>query len=406
MQIHPIVVYSFFWVLISLLFILLSRFILRGEIKQEHIIAWVIAGLILRLALSPIHPIGSDDYYRYLWDGKVIANGINPYRYAATDPALSGLHSQSLPARINHADMKTIYPPLAEIMFYLAYTIGGESYLGLKALLLLCDVSAILGIFLILRRLDLRPQNILLYVLCPLPLFQFFIDGHMDGFGVPLLVFGILSYLKDKKTLSYLLIGLSISVKPLGLILMPILFFQEKELLERIKIVLVPAAICAILYSPFVFSGSPFQALIAFTENWTFNGILFDFLNIFFNDNQRTRMICAAMLLLFYLPVVFSKKDMLTKLYLSVILLLICSPVVHPWYLSWAAFLLPLQPRWSGIAYVSLISMTSFTLITYQFTGVWKEYAIVLIIEYVPVLSLFLYELIHRPRLQFENKSL
>jgi len=240
----------------------------------------------------------------------------------------------------------------------------------------------------------------LLYALSPLPLFQFFIDAHMDGFGIPFLVFGILFYLKDKKILSYFLIGLSVCIKPLGLIFLPILFFVEKKWRNRFRVVFVPGVLCLLLFLPFIFTGSPFQALVTFTENWAFNGGVFDFLNIFFNDNQRTRLVCAILLLIAYAPVVFSKKDFLTKIYLSVFLLLIFSPVVHPWYLSWLAVLLPMQPRWSGIVFVSLVSLTSFTLINYQLTGVWKDYPVVLLLEYIPVLILFFRELSAPPQLE------
>lgn len=391
---QPVVIYSVAYIAASLLFILLCRIILKYDFLPKYVFAFIIVGLVLRLALMTVHPIGSDDYYRYLWDGKVIANGINPYRYAPTDTALASLHSQTLPAKINFGDMKTIYPPLAEILFYVAYKISGESFLGIKALLFVFDLLTMFGIFLILRQLSLSPKNVLLYALCPLPLVQFFVDAHMDGFGIPLLVFAILFYIKDKKLLSYLLIGLSVCIKPLGFILVPILFFSEKKLADRLKVILVPVIVCIIFYIPFIFTGSPFQALVTFTENWTFNGIVFGLLNTFFNDNQRTRTVCAILMMAFYTPVVLSRKDLLTKIYLSVFLLFIFSPVVHPWYLSWLAFLLPMKPKWSGIVFVGLISLTSFTLVTYQLSGIWRDYPAVLMLEYIPVLSLFVYEAI------------
>jgi hypothetical protein len=86
------------------------------------------------------------------------------------------------------------------------------------------------------------------------------------------------------------------------------------------------------------------------------------------------------------------------KIYLSFFLLLIFSPVVHPWYVSWLAILLPFSPRWSGVIFVSLVSLASVTELNYQLTGVWKEYTLVLILEYIPVVSIFLYEIIkNRP---------
>lgn len=332
-----------------------------------------------------------------------MANGINPYRYAPSDSALSSLYSNEFPSKINYADMKTIYSPLAETLFYASYKIGGESFVGLKSFLFVFDLMTIWGIYLVIKELGASLKYILIYALCPLSLCQFFIDGHMDGFGIPFLVFGILFYLKEKKLLSYFLVGLSICIKPMGIILIPILFFLEREWFDRIKVVLIPALVCMLLYLPFIFSGSPFQALVTFTKNWTFNGIVFDFLNLFFNDNQRTRTICAVLFVIAYFPVVVGRRDILTKIYLSIFILLIFSPVVHPWYLSWLAFLLPVQPRWSGMVFVSLISLTSFTVVTYQLTGVWKEYFSILLFEYVPVLALFVYELMVSPRFELQQ---
>ncbi|MGO9480924.1 MAG: glycosyltransferase 87 family protein [Candidatus Kryptoniota bacterium] len=396
-----ILTYSIACVSSSLLFMLLCGAILKYTIPAKFVFALLGAAIILRIALIPIHPVGSDDWYRYVWDGKVMNAGINPYRYSPVDPALAHIHSNILPSRINFADMKTLYPPVAEILFYLGYKIGGKSFFGMKALLFVFDLFTMYGIFLIIRKLRLDIKNILLYALCPLPLFQFFIDAHVDGLGITLLVFSIFFYLDDKKVLSYLLIGLSASIKPVGLILIPILFFRENTLRDRLKVVLVPTIVCGLTYVPFIFSGSPFQSLATFAENWTFNGIVFDILNSFIHDNQLVRIICGILFFLSYLPVALSRsnsrqtgENLLAKIYVSMFLLFIFSPVVHPWYISWLVILLPFIPRWSGIAYVSLISLTVFTVLNYQSTGIWKEYVAVLLLEYIPVLAMFGYELV------------
>lgn len=347
----------------------------------------------MRFAFIPVHPIGSDDYYRYVWDGKVQAHGINPYKYAPADTALNNLHTDILPKLVNYPDMKTIYPPLSEIIFYFSYLIGGEGFIGIKIFLLLADLITLLGIFLVLKKLKLPYKNILLYALCALPIFQFFIDGHLDGFGLPLFIFTIYFYLNEQKLLSLLFLAASICIKPLGLILIPIFFFSEKGLKDKIKVVVIPALLCMLMYLPYLFTGSPFQALMRFTENWTFNGIIFNILDTFFKDNQRTRLICGIIFIILYLPIILSRKDLITKIYLSIFLLFIFSPVVHPWYLNWLAILLPFIPKWSGIIYVSLISLTSFTVLNYVLNGIWKEYTSVLILEYISVLSLFGFEL-------------
>jgi alpha-1,6-mannosyltransferase len=401
----PIVIYTVSYISASIIFIILCIQILKNNLSSEYIFGLLALSIVLRIALIGVHPTGSDDYYRYLWDGKVLAHGINPYKYAPIDTALSSLHTENLPSKINHPEMKTIYPPVSQFLFYFSYLIGGESAVGLKLLLLFFDLASILGLYLILKRLKIPSKYILLYSLCTLPLFQFFIDAHVDGFGLTFLVFAIYFYLDKKNFISFLLLGLSLCVKPTGLIIIPVIFFNEKTLKEKIKSVAIPLVVCLILYFPFIFSGNPFSSFITFTENWTFNGIVFDILDSFIHDNQITRLICGFLLLIPYVPLILSKKDFLVKIYIAVFLLMIFSPVVHPWYLCWLAILLPIIPRWSGITYVSLISLTTVTVLNYQLNGVWQEYTWVLILEYVPVISIFIYEVFEKKGLQIAEEN-
>jgi hypothetical protein len=394
---QPIVAYTATFISSSLIFLAVCAMLIKEEVPARYFFALLAAGVLLRIAFAAVHPVGSPDYYRYVWDGKVQAGGVNPYKYAPDDSALTALHSDLVPRLVTYADMKTIYPPLSENLFHLAYLISGESYLGMKFLLLVFDMLTMLGLLLTMKRLKIDRKYLLLYALCPLPLIQFFLDGHVDSLGFAFMIFAIYFYLGGKKSLAYLLIGLSMSIKPLALIAVPVLFFNEKGALNRLKAAAVPLLLFGALYIPYVFTGSPFQALMKFTENWTFNGVVFDILDSFIRDNQRTRAICALLLVIAYLPVIMSRKDLLTKIYLSIFLLFIFSPIVHPWYIGWLVVLLPLVPRWSGIAFAGLSSLTAFTILTYQTTGVWNDYTLVLVFEYAPVILLFLWELRRKP---------
>ncbi len=402
LKVKAILSYTFIFVSASVVFIFICRQILKYDINEKLVLFILFLGIFLRLAFIPMHPTGSDDYYRYIWDGKVQASGINPYTYAPDAAALNSLHTEKLPKLVNYPEMKTIYPPLAEILFCISYLIGKDGFYGLKILLFISEMFTLFGLYLIIKRQNLKIKNILIYALTPLIFFQFFIDAHLDGFGLPFIIFSIFFYLDKKKILSYIFLGLSLCIKPLGLIIIPIFFFSENKIIERIKPVIIPLIICVLFYLPYTLTGSPFQSLVTFTENWTFNGVVFNILNSFINDNQIARSISAVLLIITYLPLIITKKrDFLTKIYISVFLLFIFSPVVHPWYVVWLAVLLPVIPRWSGILYISLISLTAFTVMHYQLTGVWKDYTIVQIFEYVPVIALFLWELFFSPHNHF-----
>ena len=98
----------------------------------------VVGGIAMQLAALSAGPQGSDDLYRYIWDGRVQAAGIDPYQYAPAAPQLASLRDPFLwpahaphcvPAglrldgsaqladpgctRINRPIVHTIYPPVA-----------------------------------------------------------------------------------------------------------------------------------------------------------------------------------------------------------------------------------------------------------------------------------------------------
>src|ERR1700734_2026619 len=102
----------------------------------------VAGGIAMQLAALSAGPQGSDGLYRYIWDGRVQAAGIDPYQYAPAAPQLASLRGPLLwPAhaphcvsagqrlngstqladpgctRINRPLVHTIYPPVAEAYF-------------------------------------------------------------------------------------------------------------------------------------------------------------------------------------------------------------------------------------------------------------------------------------------------
>ena len=72
---------------------------LKSRVLPKGLILWVIAvGLFLRLSMLPSVPMLEDDHFRYMWDGAVLANGFNPYKYAPRD-LLYG-ENDSIPAKL------------------------------------------------------------------------------------------------------------------------------------------------------------------------------------------------------------------------------------------------------------------------------------------------------------------
>ncbi len=165
------------------------------------ILAWA---AVMRLLLLPSVPIQETDHCRYLWDGVVLAHGLNPYKFAPseirsyeTEPLrfapglwdeLESLNAlrESSPAvsenfdRINNATVPTIYFPFAQLTFAAAAFIGPGSLWAWRVLTLLLDACLIRLLLLCLTRLELPRERIAIYAWSPLALKEYINTGHFD----------------------------------------------------------------------------------------------------------------------------------------------------------------------------------------------------------------------------------
>jgi len=141
-----------------------------------------------RLALVPHAPDLSGDVNRYVWDGRVQAAGINPYRYAPDDPRLSALRDPVVHPNINHIDDPTIYPPVAQGVFAGLHQLGLDTVTRVKLAFSVLDVVSILLIAILLARIGRPPVWSLLYGWHPLGVMEVGRSGHVDAVAVLLLL--------------------------------------------------------------------------------------------------------------------------------------------------------------------------------------------------------------------------
>jgi alpha-1,6-mannosyltransferase len=388
--------YAILFIFSSVLYLIIVFLINKYDVNHHQLFLIISVLLLFKILYINTEPIGSDDYYRYIWDGKVQVNGINPYLFSAEDSSLQSLHTDILPEKVSYPGIKTIYFPVSQWLFVISYLISGENAIGLKILYLLFELLILISLFYLLKRLSINTKYILNYAALPLNTFQFFIDAHIDIVGVAFLIGSITMYFYNKKLLSYVLLGLSISVKPTGLLLIPFLFQNEQRLHNKIKSVFIPLVIFALTFLPYVSTATPTDTLINYSANWTFNGVVYNFLDIFFTDNITIRILCGILFLSVLFFLYTSKMKFINKIYLSLFLLMIFSPVVHPWYLIWFAVLLPVVRSYSGIYFVAAVSLTSISVVNYQLNSVWQESSIVLLAEYLPLTLLFIYEMFNK----------
>lgn len=385
-------------VLNSALYLALCLIIYRNKNEFSDASFWMILiiGMTLRSSVLSLEPTASDDIYRYIWDGKVQASGVNPYLYAPSDEALRPLHSELIPRLVNFPAMKTIYPPVAEWIFWITFKIFGESTLGFKIPLLIAEIATIFLFRTLLRQLRLSPVWTAMYAFCPLPIMQFMIDGHLDALGLPFVLLFILFWIRQKKLLALVALGVASAVKLVPLILIPFAF-KELRGWKRLLTIGIPLGIVGAVYCPYLIgNGAPFEALKNFSARWAFNGSIFHLLYPFIQDNTPVHTICTVLFLLWIVFLYFRRLQFLDSLRLAIFGFFIFAPTVHPWYLTWLAVLLPLQFRWSTAAFVALVSLANIVIIDYKLFGVWQESTLVLFIEYGILAFVIILEFLRR----------
>ncbi len=168
----------------------------------------LLAGILAVHAVAATGPPQlSDDLYRYAWDGRVQAAGIDPYRYGPLDPHLAGLRDQWLfpdaagcaaiergphCLRLNYPRAHTIYPPVAQAYFTAVHYLPGpprEHKLQLYGSLLSLALTGLLMRMLTTRGRD--PRYAAFYALSPLAGLEVGSDAHVDVLGALLAMAGL-----------------------------------------------------------------------------------------------------------------------------------------------------------------------------------------------------------------------
>ena len=213
---------------------------------------WLIFGLavVLRVYVLLFDPLLSSDIYRYVWDGRVQAAGINPYRYVPAHEALAFLRDGTIFPHINRVDTAvTIYPPVAQFFFFIVTRIG-ESVTTMRLALLGCESVAVAMIMLLLRRTNRPVTRVTAYLWHPLPLWEIANSGHVDALMVALMLLGLWIALSGHALRGAAVIALSMLVKPYAAPALAAIWRPWD-----VKMPLVVIAVVALCYLPYLSVG-------------------------------------------------------------------------------------------------------------------------------------------------------
>lgn len=460
---RPILEYLAIYFSIFSLYTLACLSVFKSNWTQKTFWALIAFGLLFRFAVLPSQQIQEDDVYRYLWDGKVFANGINPFKFAPEEinqykslkiqnpkyfhshygkndqnelAILNDLKWESDIAlrymeQINHPDVPTIYPPLAQYVFRFSQQINQDSLLTLRIIFLAFDLMAMAFIVLALRALNLNRNFSLVYFWSPLMIKETYNSTHLDIIGISCLCVSVYFLIRKRMAGSIFFLALSVLGKFYSAVLLPFYlqrsWFLAQENRQRgagtltLHLILF-CTVITVLYLPFIdIGGSVFEGLKTYSTHWQSNDSLFAILlyvlknilklgmateiPIFGSSMILAKSIMALVILgaIAYLitkqgPDTNSPEMWVRNIFMVIVLVFLVSPVQNPWYLCWTVpFLCIFHSR-------SLISLTG--LIGLYYLGFYFDYqditqysVLVAWLEYTPFYIYLLWELTRSKRL-------
>lgn len=187
-------------------------------------------GIAFRLVTLLPEPFMSSDIYRYAWDGVVQHAHISPYRYVPGDPALTFLRgpNRDLFDHINRRDYAhTIYPPVAQLLFY-GITWINASVTFMKLAMILFEGITVYALMELLHALGRRREEVLLYAWCPLLIWEIGSSGHLDSAAMAFIALALLARFRQQPIKTGIFLGAAILIKFYPLVLIPALW-QRKD---------------------------------------------------------------------------------------------------------------------------------------------------------------------------------
>ena len=404
----------------SLFWMALPQKLRLGEISLGVAVG---VGLAMRLIYFASEPILEIDFLRYLWDAGAVNAGLNPFAVGPADaiagragPEWAALVAQSggVAQGISYGPLATIYPPVAQAAFWIAYQLDPWGITGLRVVFLAAELLGIGILVLLLKELGRAPAWIAIYWWNPLIAKELINSAHMDALLLPALMGALLLAVKARPILSGAVLAVAAGIKVWPLVLAPILIWQGRWrvwMTAGVVVVLVSALIAV----PMILGRLDNQSgLVAYAGRWERNHALFgafrevlafslykaDMLHI--DPNRLIRLIIGGVLAVMAITLGWRLKDRahIPAAALTVAaLLLLLSPTAYPWYYVWVLPFLCLVPV-RGLLLLGVLLPFYYLRFDMEQWGnahLFDQYIVWL--EFGPVLLLLAYDWFRRRRL-------
>ncbi len=372
----PVVPRESAWLLTGTFTIAFTAFVLLHHFGKQlpfQSLWWL--AVAARLATFVAPPQLSDDYFRFVWDGRLVATGHSPYAHTPEEQAAlpsSPDPSGTLLARMNSPAYYSVYPPVPQYVWgFCASLANGNPALEcalIRLMVLLAELTTLFMLRHLLKRLQLPPHAWMLYALNPLIIAELCGNLHPEAFMVCFLVAAACLYLEGKTGFAGVAFGLAVMSKLLPLMLLPVIwkYLGHRRFFSFVASALSTSLLCLPL-ADLTTAANVFDSLSLYVVNFEFNAAfyaLFKPLARLLSDKDPVRwlapLLSASGALLMVWWVIRSPKSA-SPVHLMLtcwLIYLLTSTTIHPWYLAVPVLLSVgctnrLALVWSGLVVLS-----------------------------------------------------
>lgn len=243
--------------LYAALFFLFYKIVQTNKTNFKFLVALAV---IFRVVFLFAIPNLSQDFYRFIWDGRIILEGFNPFLYTPESFINAGKFPISQAQElyngmgILNGSHFTNYPPIKQFIFWIAALFSGKSILGSVIIMRITLIAADIGTLYfgkkLLEKLNIPIHHIFWYLLNPFIIIELTGNLHFEGIMLFFLIWSLYLLHCGKWKMAATIFALSVSVKLIPLLFLP-LVYQKLGLKKTLGFYGIVAFITMLLFLPF-----------------------------------------------------------------------------------------------------------------------------------------------------------
>lgn len=375
---------------------------------------WTMAAILFRASLLFSVPVLSDDFYRFIWDGRLLTSGHHPFAaipsyYMNPNINIQGINTE-LFNKVNSKEYFTVYPPFSQFIFWWSVKLSPLSIYGsmfiMKMIVFTCEIGTLFIIKKILSHFNQPTAGVQIYALNPLVIIELTGNLHFEGVMIFFLLLGFFFLLRNKTFLSSVFYAISICTKLIPVIFLPLLIHQLGWK-KAISYCLMTGGMTIIIFLPLLnqdIVNGFFQSIGYYFQHFEFNASIYYLIretgyliygyNIIQTAGWALGLVSGILILLISFNRIRNNtlqeidKNFFTGMLWCMLIFFLFTTTLHPWYMVSLVMISAFTPYrfpvlWSGLIFMTYAGYTDKT---------FNENLPFVAFEYILVIGYLFYE--------------